>query len=251
MASSVPWITSTGHRIRRHSSRNGLLVELIAGFGGNECLRRCVQAPADAVLGGLGRVRFGEHLGEEELEEAAVVAQPVVAVVLRPALISAELLVPALRRAVHWCCGERQVWGVEDGSGHQVRVPGCQQQRALRAERQRHDHRVPGPGGIHHRQCVGGELALVAAGLRAAGAAVAPAVEGDDPAVPGQVGDLHLPVPRMDDRPRRQEDDGRLAGPVDLVVELDPAAPGVAVTDWLAGAHRWSFLAALAPPQAA
>jgi len=38
-------------------------------------------------------VRLGEDLGEEELEEPAVVAKPVVAVVLRPALVVLELVV--------------------------------------------------------------------------------------------------------------------------------------------------------------
>jgi hypothetical protein len=64
---------------------------------------------------------------------------------------------------------EQQGWGDEDGSGHPVRVPGRQQQRALRPERQRHDHRTPGPGRLHHCQGVGGKLALVVvvAGRRA------------------------------------------------------------------------------------
>ena len=45
-----------------------------------------LEAPADAVLDLLGRVRLGEHPPEEELEEALVVALPVVPVVLGPAL---------------------------------------------------------------------------------------------------------------------------------------------------------------------
>ena len=44
------------------------------------------------------------------------------------------------------------------------------------------------------------------------GPAVAPPVEGDDSEVAGQVGHLGLPDPRVDDRPRRGEDDrGRVA----------------------------------------
>src|SRR3712207_8178360 len=39
-------------------------------------LRGRLEPPADAVLDRLGRVRLGEHLGEEELEEAAVVLEP-------------------------------------------------------------------------------------------------------------------------------------------------------------------------------
>ena len=40
---------------------------------------------------------------------------------------------------------------------------------------------------------------------RPAGAAAAPAVEGDHPEVPGQVADLRLPEPRVDDLPGRQQ----------------------------------------------
>src|SRR6266498_5457308 len=56
------------------------------------------------------------------------------------------------------------------------------------------------------------------------GAAVTAPVERENAAVPGEVRDLHLPVPRVDDRPRRQEEDGRLARAVDLVVELHAVA---------------------------
>ena len=63
---------------------------------GDERLGRRLETPAHAVLDRLGRVRLGEHLREEELEEAAVVPQPVVAVVLRPALVGVELLVPRI-----------------------------------------------------------------------------------------------------------------------------------------------------------
>ena len=53
-----------------------------------EHLRGGVERPRDAVLDLLRRVRLGERLGEEELEEAPVVLLPVVAVVLRPAAIA-------------------------------------------------------------------------------------------------------------------------------------------------------------------
>ena len=48
------------------------------------------------------------------------------------------------------------------------------------------------------------------------------------PAVPGQVGDLHLPVPGVDDRPGRQQEDGRLARAVDLVVQPHAVALEIA-----------------------
>ena len=58
-----------------------------------------LEPPADAVLDLLRRVRLPEHLREEELDEAAVVAQPVVPVVLRPALVRVELVLPRHRPA--------------------------------------------------------------------------------------------------------------------------------------------------------
>src|SRR5580700_100060 len=57
---------------------------------------------------------------------------------------------------------------------------------------------------------------------------VATPAEGDHPGVARHVRDLHLPHPGVDDRPRRQEQDGRLAVPVDLVVDADAVAHDVA-----------------------
>ncbi len=71
-ASSVPWTTIAGHVRRRHSclgrppGRRGPSVAL----GGDQDLGRRVEPPRDPVLDLLGRVRLGEDLREEELEEA-------------------------------------------------------------------------------------------------------------------------------------------------------------------------------------
>src|SRR3712207_7596285 len=46
-------------------------------------------------------------------------------------------------------------------------------------------------------------------------------VERQHSEVPGQVRDLHLPVARVDDRPRRQQQHRRLARAVHLVVDPD------------------------------
>ena len=63
--------------------------------GVREDLRRDLVRPPDAVLDLLGRVRLGEHLPEEELGEVVVAAaQPVVLVVLGPALGGVQRLVP-------------------------------------------------------------------------------------------------------------------------------------------------------------
>ena len=211
----------------------GRLVQAVADLRRDEGLGGGLQAPADAVFDRLGRVRLGEHLGEEELQEAAVIPQPVVEVVFRPALVGGQHLIPRVTRAVLQRRGERHGRADEHGPGHAVRVLGRQDEGALRADRQRHDHRALGRGGIHHRQGIGGELRFPVSGRRAVGAAVAAAVEREHAAVPGQVGDLHLPVPRMDDRPRRQEEDGRLAGAVHLVVQAHAVALDVAGAVWV------------------
>ena len=116
---------------------------------------------------------------------------------------------------------ERHGGADEDGSVDALGVLGRQDQPALRPERQADEHRALGLGRVQHRQSVGGELALVVPALgRAVRAPVAAPVERDDPAVAREVRDLHLPVPRVDDRPRRQQEDGRFALAVDLVVEV-------------------------------
>src|SRR5215831_14069344 len=58
-----------------------------------ECHRVGVETPTDAVFDLLRRVRLREALAEKELEEALVVAQPVMAVVLRPTIVGVELIV--------------------------------------------------------------------------------------------------------------------------------------------------------------
>ena len=94
------------------------------------------------------------------------------------------------------------------------------------------EHRPLGAGRVHHGQRVGGELVLgVAPGSGPVGLAVAAPVEGHHAAVAREVGDLRLPVARVDDRPGRQEQDGRLALAVDLVEDPDAVALDVA---------RWS-----------
>jgi hypothetical protein len=106
-----------------------------------------------------------------------------------------------------------------------------------------------GLGGDQHRQYVGRELALgVGLGLgRPAGAAAAAPVEGHHPAMARQVGDLHLPVPRLHDRPGRQQQDGRPAGAEQLVVDLDAVALDVAVADRSACPHQSSPAAPTLP----
>ena len=94
MASSVPWMTRHGHWIPREQRRHAVTFasRMAARLCVYERLGRGLKPPGDAVLDGLGRVRFGEYLGEEEFQEAAVVPLPVAGVVLGPALVAVERL---------------------------------------------------------------------------------------------------------------------------------------------------------------
>jgi hypothetical protein len=76
------------------------LVRFQARVGESERVARRVEAPADGVLGRLGGVRLGEHPRHEELEVALVVAEPVVLVVFRPALVGVELVLPGVHRSL-------------------------------------------------------------------------------------------------------------------------------------------------------
>ncbi len=83
--------------------------------------------PFDAVLELLARVRLGKHVLEEEAREIGVVAQPVLAVVLVPAL---ELIVPGREM------GRRHVGMARaDGGG---RADEDRRARALRVMRRKH-----------------------------------------------------------------------------------------------------------------
>ena len=79
--------------------------------------------------------------------------------------------------------------------------------------------------------------------LRPVRAPVAAPVEGDHAEVARQVRDLRLPAARVDDRPGRQQQDGRLAAAVDLVE--DPHA--VALDEALAVRVAGRGVSALAP----
>jgi hypothetical protein len=145
----------------------GLLVQAVTDLRGDERLGGGLQAPADAVFDRLGRVRLGEHQGEEKLQEAVVIAQPGAEVVFRPALVGGQHLVPRVPRAVLQRRGERHGRADEDGPAHPVRVLGCHDEAALRADRERDDHRTLGRGGVHHRQGIGGELGFPVSRRRA------------------------------------------------------------------------------------
>ena len=138
IASSSPWMTSTGQlhaRARARACSSG--VEPGPPAWRSESRRR-LEAPADAVLDRLGRVRLGEHLREEELEEAAVVR----------AASSGGCTSPSPRRCRARRSSEYDAVargrlaaagrpGDEDGRLDALGMIGRQQQRPLRALRER------------------------------------------------------------------------------------------------------------------
>ena len=95
-------------------------------------------------------------------------------------------------------------------------------EQVLGAAREARHHGAVGPGLVHHCQAVTGELrGSVALRIAAAiGSAVAEAVHRQHAEMAREVGDLHLPVARMDERPGRDQEQRLLALAVDLVEEL-------------------------------
>jgi hypothetical protein len=111
-----------------------------------------------------------------------------------------------------------------DDTNHSLRVRRREKQRPPEAPAERREHRPLGAGRVEHGCSVARED-RVGVGRRVpgpVGPAVAARLEGDHTVVPGQERHLHLPVPGVQDCPRGQQQDRRLARAVHLV--MDPHA---------------------------
>ena len=214
------------------------LAERPSGGEGDQRLGVGLQPPADGVLDLLRRMRLRHALRDEELDEAGVVAAPVVGVELRPALVGVERLVER-DVAIGVAGRERERRRDEDDALDPLRVLCGENQRPLRAEREGDHERLLGPGRVQHRERVRGELGLGVgvARLRPVGLPVPARVENDHAVVPCEVRNLHLPAARVDERPRRHEQDRRLAFAVDLVEHADAVPLDVALGVRVAGAR--------------
>ena len=167
-----------------------------------------------------------EHLGEEELDEVVVAAvEPVVAVVLRPALA--------------WSPGGRRRWRARPGpAAATTRTAARSRPRPAPARGAR---RPPGrpmrrrwksPTSTARSAPTASMTATVSAAYSALAYAAAPdgsarpaaaaPVEGDHAVVAGEVRHLRLPHPRPHDRPGGQQHHGGRPGPVHG--ELEPGA---------------------------
>ena len=176
--------------------------------------------------------------------------QPVVAVVLRPALVGVEPLVERIPTCSSGCPGARR-----DGTGAMnAATPRRASRDASAASMSAHpppsaepDERSRGrvPVASRTAQRVLDELPVARRPRRSAGpvgAPVAPRVEGQDAEVARQVRDLHLPEPRVRDRRRREEED-TVGSPlaVDLVEDAHAVALDVALLVGVAGAGLLSL----------
>ncbi len=190
-----------------------------------------LQAPADPVLNLLGRVRLGEHLGDEEVQESRPVAEPVAAVPLGPSGESLRFPLEGERALLlSGVRGQQQVGRDQHEPADQLRVLGGQE-HVFPGAAPGHDDRLldahvvqDGPG------VVGGGPPVVrghfAGPVRAP---VAAPVEGDHPGVPGEVRNLGFPGPGVGDLPGGKQQDGGLAGAVHLVEHADAVPLQVAL----------------------
>ena len=216
---------------------------------GHEHLCARLAAPLDAVLDPLGRVRLAEALTHEEPEEVVVVLQPVLPVVLQPVLpgIGAALRHPRRtqvrrRGAQHprLASADRDRRADHDRAQDSRGVLGRQLERPVGGPRQADHDRLLGVGGIEDGQRVRhlGGLPVRVGGEGPVGSPVARPVVGDHPVVARQVGELHLPEPLVDDRPRGQQEDGGPAVAVHLVVDLHPEVLDEPVSVRMSCPHR-------------
>ncbi len=220
-----------GERLRQRQLR--------AAVGVGQRLRRRLEPPADAVLDLLRAVRLAERLREEELEELAVVGRPVVPVELGPVLRRPQLHFEPVGLPRRVLPADRDGGRDVDDARHPLRMVRREPAGPQRAGGEADDRRALDADGVQHRQRVGGELAdgVRLGALGPVRQPVAAAVEGDDPAVAGEVGDLRLPHARVHDRPRRQQDDGRPVRSVGLVRDPHAVALDVAARVGIPGAR--------------
>ena len=200
----------------------------------DEDLGSGLEPPGHPVLPRLRRVRLGEDLPDEELDEVAVVRAPVVGVEPLPSLVPlAGLEEPGIgpRAVVERQRGEHEAL-------HPLGARGRQHHTLPRAPREADERGAVDLRGVEDGQGVVGHPLLIVAAGRAVGAAAARRIEREDPEVAAEVGNLHLPHPAVDDLPGRQEQDRALA--LAVLLPEDPHAVGrrESVAVRLSRAHR-------------
>ncbi len=167
-----------------------LVLEPGRQLGGDQRRGVRLEPPSDGVLVRLRRVRLGQALREEELEEVLVVLGPVVAVELPPADVLVARLPELLDRPSHEAAA--------GDSGRAGAMKAISSTRSGCCAARSSDRSAPLDsetstarsvrGRVHHRERVGDEFLLpVRLGVgRPVRAAVAASVEREDPPVPAR-----------------------------------------------------------------
>ena len=223
-SSSVPCTTRPGHVIRAGVLRRRLAVDHLVSSRAK--LRSSVSASVSSAQPTASSICFVEcgsvkHLAEEELGVPAPVAQPVVAVLLGPALVGVEHVVERVRdRLRHaspsWTAGAISISAATRSGCSAARMqatrPGRTTPRPPRGRRPAASSTATASSAYSRRR-------TPSALRRPVRAAVAARVERDDGAVPGEVRDLALPRARVHDLPGRKEQERRLSAAVALPVD--------------------------------
>jgi hypothetical protein len=215
-ASSVPWMIRVGAWTRARSSATGVRYD--HSDGGDEDLGRGPERPRHPVLAGLRRVRLGEGLGHEELEELAVVRAPVMGVVLGPPLVAVPWLEELRTDEPALVQGHPR----QDQPVDPLRVVRGEDGARPRAAREADERRALDARRVEDGAGLVGDPVVVIPGRGPVGAAVARRVEREGPEVAGEVGDLQLPDPAVDDLPGGHEEDR--AGALAVLLPEDPRA---------------------------
>ncbi len=179
-------------------------------------LRVCLQGPLDAVVALLCRVRLWRHHDSSvKLDVVPEVAPPMVAVLLRPALVGVKDIIEGVLNAVGMMRRKRRDARCDgDESQHPFRMLRGKQDGPAHARTHARKNGVCAIRLVHNCQSIPGILPgrIRREGPRPVGPSITPRVEGDHAVIASQVWNLRLPVPRVDDRRGRHEKDRRRTG---------------------------------------
>ena len=187
-----------------------------------------LAGPFDAVLDLPGRVRVAEDVANEELREVGIVGQPVLAVVLVPAVEILPLGREMRRRHVGVARPNAGRGSGQDDRGDALGMIRRDHARNHAAEGKSDNNRLFRAGSIHHRKQIG-DIVVQAVRRhfsRPVGFAIAAAIVSHAAKSVAEVRQLRLVHARMNDAPRRHEDHGLRTIAVDLIVELHAIAFG-------------------------
>src|SRR5579872_160034 len=206
-------------------------------------LRIGLEPVAHRVFDLFGRVRFVSGLSEEEFQKVAVVAEPIVAVLLRPTFMAFEHVIERVRLPLGQAFTVGRHGREEDQALCGLRVLSREQRRGPRFGADPDDDRALGFGRLHDRDRVRHPLpiGIVLWVVRPVRQTVARSIVRHDAEVVRQIGDLQFPDAGVADGPRRKQEHGLRTFAEDLVMDLDTAALGETLALGRARSHEAAF----------